>query len=85
MCSGVQQVAPVDRQAVTAEATAWDKPDDGIWEVRGPRRHFVQSKVTAWLAFDSAVRLVERFELDAPLALQANPSPNSQAGVREGI
>jgi GH15 family glucan-1,4-alpha-glucosidase len=48
--------------------TAWEKPDDGIWEVRGPRRHFVQSKVMAWLAFDSAVRLVERFELDAPLA-----------------
>jgi GH15 family glucan-1,4-alpha-glucosidase len=48
--------------------TAWEKPDDGIWEVRGPRRHFVQSKVMAWLAFDSAVRFVERFELDAPLA-----------------
>jgi GH15 family glucan-1,4-alpha-glucosidase len=48
--------------------TAWEKPDDGIWEVRGPRRHFVQSKVMAWVAFDSAVRLVERFELDAPLA-----------------
>jgi GH15 family glucan-1,4-alpha-glucosidase len=48
--------------------TAWEKPDDGIWEVRGPRRHFVQSKVMAWLAFDSAVRLAERFELDAPLA-----------------
>jgi GH15 family glucan-1,4-alpha-glucosidase len=48
--------------------TAWEKPDDGIWEVRGPRRHFVQSKVMAWLAFDCAVRLVERFELDAPLA-----------------
>jgi GH15 family glucan-1,4-alpha-glucosidase len=48
--------------------TAWEKPDDGIWEVRGPRRHFVQSKVMAWLAFDSAVRLAERFELDAPVA-----------------
>ena len=47
--------------------TAWEKPDDGIWEVRGPRRHFVQSKVMAWLAFDCAVRLAERFEIDAPL------------------
>jgi GH15 family glucan-1,4-alpha-glucosidase len=46
---------------------AWERPDDGIWEVRGPRRHFVQSKVMAWLAFDSAVRLAERFELDAPV------------------
>ena len=47
--------------------TVWEQPDDGIWEVRGPRRHFVQSKVMAWLAFDCAVRLVERFELEAPL------------------
>jgi GH15 family glucan-1,4-alpha-glucosidase len=46
---------------------AWQKPDDGIWEVRGPRRHFVQSKVMAWLAFDCAVRLVEHFGLDAPV------------------
>ncbi|MEA2201526.1 MAG: hypothetical protein QOI89_2122 [Solirubrobacteraceae bacterium] len=48
--------------------TAWSEPDDGIWEMRGPRRHFVQSKVMAWLAFDCAVRLAERFDLDAPLA-----------------
>jgi len=48
--------------------TVWEEPDDGIWEVRGPRRHFVQSKVMAWLAFDCAVRLVERFALEAPLA-----------------
>jgi GH15 family glucan-1,4-alpha-glucosidase len=46
---------------------AWRKPDDGIWEVRGPRRHFVQSKVMAWLAFDVIVRLVERFDLEAPV------------------
>jgi GH15 family glucan-1,4-alpha-glucosidase len=59
---------PRVRALVEYLETAWEKPDDGIWEVRGPRRHFVQSKVMAWLAFDSAVRLVERFELDAPLA-----------------
>jgi GH15 family glucan-1,4-alpha-glucosidase len=58
---------PRVRALVEYLETAWEKPDDGIWEVRGPRRHFVQSKVMAWLAFDSAVRLVERFELDAPL------------------
>jgi GH15 family glucan-1,4-alpha-glucosidase len=34
----------------------WDQPDEGIWEVRGPRRHFVHSKVMAWVAFDRAVR-----------------------------
>ena len=32
----------------------WDQPDEGIWEVRGPRRHFVHSKVMAWAAFDRA-------------------------------
>jgi GH15 family glucan-1,4-alpha-glucosidase len=39
----------------------WDEPDDGIWEVRGPRRHFTHSKVLAWVAFDRAVQAVERF------------------------
>jgi GH15 family glucan-1,4-alpha-glucosidase len=34
----------------------WDQPDEGIWEVRGPRRHFVHSKVMAWVAFDRACR-----------------------------
>jgi GH15 family glucan-1,4-alpha-glucosidase len=38
----------------------WAKPDEGIWEVRGPRRHFVHSKVMAWVAFDRAVRAVEQ-------------------------
>jgi GH15 family glucan-1,4-alpha-glucosidase len=35
----------------------WDQPDDGIWEVRGQRRHFTHSKVMAWTAFDRGVRL----------------------------
>jgi GH15 family glucan-1,4-alpha-glucosidase len=39
----------------------WDRPDNGIWEVRGDRRHFTHSKVLAWVAFDRAVRSVERF------------------------
>ncbi len=36
-------------------AKNWDQPDEGIWEVRGPRRHFVYSKIMAWVAFDRAV------------------------------
>jgi GH15 family glucan-1,4-alpha-glucosidase len=43
------------------------RPDEGIWEVRGPRRHFVHSKVMAWVAFDRAVRIAERASLEAPL------------------
>jgi len=38
----------------------WDEPDEGIWEVRGPRRQFTHSKVMAWVAFDRAVKMVER-------------------------
>jgi GH15 family glucan-1,4-alpha-glucosidase len=37
----------------------WQEPDDGIWEVRGPRRHFVHSKVLAWVAFDRSISIVE--------------------------
>ena len=40
--------------------TVWEKPDEGIWEVRGPRRHFTHSKVMAWVAFDRAVKAVEQ-------------------------
>ena len=39
----------------------WHEPDEGIWEVRGPRRHFTHSKVMAWVAFDRAVKAVEDF------------------------
>ncbi len=47
--------------------TIWREPDDGIWEVRGPRRHFTHSKVMTWVAFDRAVRSIEEFNLDGPL------------------
>ena len=45
---------------------AWTEPDEGIWEIRGERRHFVHSKVMAWVAFDRAVRSVEEQGLDGP-------------------
>ena len=45
----------------------WREPDDGIWEVRGPRRHFTHSKMMAWVTFDRAVRNVEEFHLDGPV------------------
>ena len=41
-------------------AQNWDQPDEGIWEVRGPRRHFVHSKIMAWVAFDRAVHATEQ-------------------------
>jgi GH15 family glucan-1,4-alpha-glucosidase len=47
--------------------SSWRKPDDGIWEVRGGRRHFTYSKVMAWVAVDRAVKAIERFRLKGPL------------------
>ncbi|WP_328918038.1 MULTISPECIES: glycoside hydrolase family 15 protein [unclassified Streptomyces] len=45
----------------------WNEPDEGIWEVRGPRRHFVHSKVMAWVAVDRTVKLIESGEVEGPL------------------
>ena len=45
----------------------WQEPDEGIWEVRGPRRHFTHSKVMAWVAFDRTIKSAEKFGLKAPL------------------
>ncbi len=45
----------------------WQRPDEGIWEIRGPRLQFTHSKVMAWVAFDRAVRDVEAFGLEGPV------------------
>jgi GH15 family glucan-1,4-alpha-glucosidase len=47
--------------------SAWEKPDEGIWEVRGPRRPFVHSRMMAWVAFDRAIKAIERMGLQGPL------------------
>jgi GH15 family glucan-1,4-alpha-glucosidase len=47
--------------------TGWRLEDAGIWEVRGPNRHFTHSKVMAWVAFDRAVRAHEEFGRDGPV------------------
>jgi GH15 family glucan-1,4-alpha-glucosidase len=47
--------------------SGWREPDQGIWEVRGPRRHFTHSKVMAWVAFDRGVKLMQRFGREGPL------------------
>jgi GH15 family glucan-1,4-alpha-glucosidase len=45
----------------------WRKPDDGIWEARGPQRHYTFSKVMAWAFFDRSILLAEQFELHGPV------------------
>jgi GH15 family glucan-1,4-alpha-glucosidase len=53
--------------AIEVVARRWTEPDDGIWEVRGGRRHFVASKVMAWVAVDRAIRLARARGLPADL------------------
>src|SRR5438132_13245615 len=55
------------RLLLTSLEERWREPDEGIWEVRGPRRHFTHSKVMCWVAFDRAVAIGERLDLDWPL------------------
>ena len=45
----------------------WQQPDEGIWEVRGGPKHFIFSKVMAWVAFDRAIRIAEQGGYEAPL------------------
>ncbi len=57
----------VQRRLMEFLETAWKEPDEGIWEVRGPRRHFTHSKVMAWVAADRMVKAVETLKLDGPV------------------
>jgi GH15 family glucan-1,4-alpha-glucosidase len=50
--------------------TKWKEPDEGIWEVRGPRRHFTHSKVMAWVAMDRAVKDAESFAQMSPTRIE---------------
>ena len=59
--NGLSGQVGYDGEVVAALMTqleaVWEQPDEGIWEVRGPRRHFTHSKVMAWVAFDRAIQL----------------------------
>jgi GH15 family glucan-1,4-alpha-glucosidase len=57
----------VEQALVAFVESTWSEPDEGIWEVRGPRRLFTHSRVMAWVALDRAVKGVERFGLDGPV------------------
>lgn len=57
----------LQRSLMRIVAQRWREPDEGLWEVRGGRRHFTHSKLMAWVAVDRAVRSVEEFGLDGPL------------------
>jgi GH15 family glucan-1,4-alpha-glucosidase len=58
---------PLQRALMTYVEENWRRPDNGIWEIRGPQRDFVSSRAMIWAAFDCAVRAVTEFGLDGPV------------------
>ncbi|MBV9814933.1 MAG: glycoside hydrolase family 15 protein, partial [Alphaproteobacteria bacterium] len=56
----VERAVAIGRTILGHLARIWHHPDEGIWEVRGPSRHFTHSKVMAWVAFDRAVKILEQ-------------------------
>ena len=68
--SGLEETAnswSLQRSLVEELADHWDQPDNGLWEIRGPERHFTHSRVMVWVAFDCAVRAVEEHGLSGPV------------------
>jgi GH15 family glucan-1,4-alpha-glucosidase len=57
----------VERKVLEHLAEVWDEPDHGIWERRGEPRHYVFSKIMAWVAFDRAIKSCEKFGFEAPV------------------
>lgn len=61
----------------------WREPDEGIWEVRGPRCHFTHSKVMAWVAFDRGIKAVEQHDLKGPVEVWRQTRDEIHAQVCE--
>jgi GH15 family glucan-1,4-alpha-glucosidase len=66
--------------------TGWEQQDEGIWEMRGPRRHFVHSKMMAWVAVDRLIRSAElgRFATNIPGGKKLRDAIHEQV-CREGF
>ncbi|HEV3451912.1 MAG TPA: glycoside hydrolase family 15 protein [Acidimicrobiia bacterium] len=60
-------VAGIGKAILEFLEDGWRQPDDGIWEVRGPRRDFTHSKVMAWVAFDRAVKSIEKYSAEVDI------------------
>jgi GH15 family glucan-1,4-alpha-glucosidase len=67
---GIKETADswsLQRKLVEELAAHWQEPDNGLWEIRGPQRHFTHSRVMVWSAFECAVHAVEEYGLDGPV------------------
>lgn len=58
---------PLQRALMSYVEAHWRREDNGIWEIRGPQRHFTHSRVMLWAAFDCAIRAVRDYGLDGPV------------------
>jgi len=58
---------PLQRALMSYIEEHWHRADNGIWEIRGPRRHFTHSRVMVWAAFDRAIRAVREYGMDGPI------------------
>ena len=57
----------IEKELVERLEEVWQEPDEGIWEVRGPKRHFTHSKLMAWVAFDRATKDVQQYGFEGPV------------------
>jgi len=68
-----------------AAAVRWEEPDQGIWQVRGPPRHFVYSKLMCWSALDRAIGLADRLDaLDSVVGWTESRTEIAETILREG-
>jgi len=74
------QAWPLQQALMDFLESGWKQPDDGIWEVRGQRRHFTHSKVMAWVAADRAVRAVEQLGAKDRSTSGERGAPRSSVG-----
>ena len=58
---------PMQAHFIEYLTTIWEQPDDGIWEIRGGRRHFTHSKMMAWVALDRSIKDAETLNVSAPV------------------
>jgi GH15 family glucan-1,4-alpha-glucosidase len=68
---------------VDLAAASWREPDHGIWEVRGPARHFVYSKVMVWVALDRGIHLARHFRLQGNTAAWQRAREQVRAAILE--
>lgn len=65
--SSARRLGPVIVALAEELEQVWEQPDSGIWEIRGPARHFVHSKIMGWATIDRAIRTIEAYHADGPL------------------